>query len=324
MKQFLLRSLYFLAFPFFLFVTSVFAYWLKDPYKIIRTHSDYSDVLEITPGNMYSTRIASAENYNAYIFGNSRTLAIPPSLWKHYLPKSARPFQYWAPGDHLLGIAKKIFLLHRLGKSIDHAIIVLCPCSSFDIFVEPFESQHYEFTHQNATLFHAEYYWKAMKWETAFLDPAWLNPFIKKKLNYSSLNHTWEGNEHSLKQENLIQRDSLAYYSKANAMGKFKIYKKSYNTPCIKNVHYFLFQSILKVFNWHGTNYRIFISPLYKNIPLSTSDKHAIERVFGKERVFDFSGYQYLTENQGYYYEYSHYRPMVGEIMLNESYSRLP
>jgi hypothetical protein len=324
MKQFLLRSLYFLAFPFFLFVTSVFAYWLKDPYKILRTHSDYSDVLEITPGNMYSTRIASTENYNAYIFGNSRTLAIPPSLWKHYLPKSARPFQYWAPGDHLLGIAQKVFLLHRLGKSIDHAIIVLCPCASFDIFDKPYESQHYAFKRQHPVLFHTEYYWKAIQWETAFLNPAWLNPFIKRKENNGRLEYIREGNEHGLKQEKLIKQDSLAYYSQATAMGEFKMKRKNFSPPCIKRVHRFLFRSILKVFEWHGTNFRIFISPLYKNTPLCSSDKHALESVFGKERVFDFSGYQYITENQGYYYEFSHYRPLVGEIMLTESYSRLP
>jgi len=324
MKKFLFQSLYFLIFPLVLFAGSILAYLIIDPYKIIRIHADYTDVLEITPGNIYSTQIINTEKYNAFLLGNSRTIAIPPSLWKNYLPKSARPFQFWAPGDRLLGITKKLFLLHKLGKSIDHAIIILCPCTSFDLLGKAYESQHYEYTNKNPMLFHAEYYWKAMHWETALISPAWLSPIKVNVVAKTHMAYIPEGNEHYLKYDSLIKMDSVTYYKQANLQGKFKIKSTPCKQPDVNEFHYLLLKSMAEIFKHHNTNYRIFISPLYNSMPISNTELHILEAVFGKERIFNFSGYEYITQNQGYYYEFSHYRKLVGELMLEESYTRLP
>jgi hypothetical protein len=47
-----------------------------------------------------------------------------------------------------------------------------------------------------------------------------------------------------------------------------------------------------------------------------------LQGIFGKENVYDFSGINEFTEDYHNYYEAGHYRPLLGNKLLERIYKR--
>ena len=47
-----------------------------------------------------------------------------------------------------------------------------------------------------------------------------------------------------------------------------------------------------------------------------------MQEIFGKENVYDFSGINEFTEDYHNYYEAGHYRPLLGNKLLERIYKR--
>jgi hypothetical protein len=52
----------------------------------------------------------------------------------------------------------------------------------------------------------------------------------------------------------------------------------------------------------------------------SKSDIHFLQKTFGNQNVFDFSGINSYTNNIGNYYEPGHFRDIVGKQILDSIY----
>lgn len=81
-----------------------------------------------------------------------------------------------------------------------------------------------------------------------------------------------------------------------------------------------MLQEIFDIFNKHQTNYKVIINPLYNQVKLNQEDLKYLIRLFGKDKVFDFSGVNKFTNDYKNYYETEHYRPTVANEVLNEIY----
>jgi hypothetical protein len=68
-------------------------------------------------------------------------------------------------------------------------------------------------------------------------------------------------------------------------------------------------------------DYRIVVSPLFDRVPLNAKDRAELQRIFGAEHVYDFSGANELTNDVHHYYEPSHYRPTVARAVLGWIYT---
>jgi hypothetical protein len=87
----------------------------------------------------------------------------------------------------------------------------------------------------------------------------------------------------------------------------------------INNKQAFMLQEIIKIFRKNNTKYKVVISPLYDQVKFSQKDMIILKKIF-RDKLYDFSGENSFTENKMNYYETSHYRPVVGDSILNIIY----
>ena len=65
---------------------------------------------------------------------------------------------------------------------------------------------------------------------------------------------------------------------------------------------------------------RVLISPDYDQKELHPYDRKILQSIFGKENVYDFSGINEFTKDYHNYYESGHYRPSLGNKLLERIY----
>jgi hypothetical protein len=82
-----------------------------------------------------------------------------------------------------------------------------------------------------------------------------------------------------------------------------------------------MLREISMILKQHNTNYRIVINPEYKQYRLNPMDFEKLKQIFGEDSVFDFSGVNDYTDNPKNFYEKSHYRPLLGRMILKEIYN---
>ena len=121
-----------------------------------------------------------------------------------------------------------------------------------------------------------------------------------------------------------INQDSAGYYQKRIDQGVFadRIVLSEHLTNDVTDKEIRLLKTISEILEKHGTDYKIIISPLYDQVPLASNQKNLLYTYFDKNSIFDFSGKNKFTENQGYYYESSHYRPIVAKGILYEVFTK--
>ncbi len=76
-----------------------------------------------------------------------------------------------------------------------------------------------------------------------------------------------------------------------------------------------------KILKENNTKYKIIISPLYNQIPLSNGRKEILFNIFKEENIYDFSGENCYTKFIYNYYETSHYRKFIGDKILDKVYN---
>lgn len=77
---------------------------------------------------------------------------------------------------------------------------------------------------------------------------------------------------------------------------------------------------VRKIFNEDSTDYKVVITPLFDRVPLGERNKLLVERVFGKDKVYDFSTNDSITNNYRNYYENQHFRVKVGRYIFKKIY----
>ena len=82
-----------------------------------------------------------------------------------------------------------------------------------------------------------------------------------------------------------------------------------------------MLQEIFDIFTKHKTNYKVIINPLYDQVKFNNQDLNYLIQLFGKDKVFDFSGVNKFTNDYKNYYETEHYRPTVANEVMKEIYN---
>ena len=79
-------------------------------------------------------------------------------------------------------------------------------------------------------------------------------------------------------------------------------------------------EKIMEMLHRHGTSVRIIISPDYDQKELHPDDREILQNIIGEENVYDFSGINEFTKDYHNYYEAGHYRPLLGNKLLERVY----
>lgn len=338
MKSFLLRTL--------LFVLPIVAigilYFVEDPFKVIRSYSNYrpsgqSLTVPLNQG-MVSTSVfeqnRGSADYNAFIFGSSRSMFYQASDWKRHLPADARVFHFDASSESIEGIAHKLDYVVKSGCKVHHALVVL-DGNTFES--EQLFNEHLFMEDPRLCGYENMISFQSAHW-MAFLDRGFLKAYADYRITgrakpYMSaqgvLDHrpfVYDSISNELRFESFEELIASGEYYTEDRMKPF--YKRDgelrFSAPVITPKHEALLNGIAGHFSAMHTDYFIVISPLYNQIKMNAADIAKLKQIFGEQRVYDFSGVNRFTADYTHYYERSHYRPHIAKAVLDSIYEARP
>lgn len=315
-----------------LFLIGTYIY--LDPWRVIHKYEDYYQNSFVDLDRDYiSTEVYLKNkdklNYNAFIFGNSRSRSFLCTDWIKYIP-GASPMHYDANGETLLGILSKIRLIDEKNGKLDHALLVIdrSVLSSAVFNHGPVYEPHPAESKSSMLVFQAtflqyylsdyfffkynEYYYtkkqKKYMHKILFLDTLEYNPLT------NDIYWTVYTNE--------MKNDPSAYIEKHKTS---YVQRDTQNTlvseKCLGAQQIRMLSEIKEIFSRKHTKYKIMISPLYDQKYISQEDIVMLDSIFGKENVYDFSGRNQYTRDIENYFESSHYRRRVALDIMNKMYA---
>lgn len=329
MKSFLKRLSIFGLLPFTILMAGYIQF---DPFKVIYEYDDYSKTEVILNRDFVSTtqylKNKDKYHYNSFIFGSSRTIGYKVNTWKKYLDKDAVPFVFDGAAESIYGINTKLKYLDKQDVKLDNVLIVMCRDWSFankkDISGHLFKKHplisgrtkaNFHFTMFKAYLntnFLLAYYYN--KFTGDFKD--WMSFIInqeKFRLNpITNEMNVYEVDQRIAKnpKQHVINNASEFYERKGEKVDSVDRIDYDFEVMLIEIKH---------ILEKRKTNYKIVAGPLYDQVKFSPHDKAILVKLFG-QNFYDYTGKNKFTDNKENYYETSHYRPTVGEVVLKEIY----
>ena len=324
-----------IALPFiFLFLLYIFL----DPFKVIKKYNTYYQsgypsyvTLDVDYVNTQTFINNNPKyNYNAFIFGNSRSRFFEINTWKKYI-STDNCFHFDASDETLLGITRKFKYLNNNHVPISHALIIL-DYSTLNQIEEKkghLFINHPALSNQNWFLFQLEFF-------KSFLAPDFLRAYLDFKfnnkvkdymkndflLNDAPIDYNNKYNEMRFSNfEEIIKRNPSEFYNES----KMKLFYsrdsiQRYLPEVIKDSQLLMLNEMSDILKKNGTNFKIIINPLYDQLKINIKDIEILKNVFGKQNVFDFSGINIITNDFHNYYENSHYRPQVANSIMKNIY----
>lgn len=308
-------------------------YLVLDPFKVIRKYDNYSN-LHIIPNRDYvSTEMflknRNKEKYNSIIFGSSRTLAFNPDTWKKHIGNDARPFLFDASGETIFGIYKKLLFIEKLGDKIDNVIIVICPDITFQtttnstghLFIK-----HPATSNESWISFHLTFlksyfntYFLRAYYQYTFTKN--IRPFMFDYIEFRNIQFHPITNSMTIEDKELeINIDPEKYYRDRKEIFWIRPEEIREYDEYIGITQEKMLKEIKRILIKKKSNYKIIISPLYDQKEINKKDLDKLNHIFDKSKVYNFSGINEITQNYKNYYESSHYRPNVGDSILNYIY----
>ncbi|WP_026994226.1 hypothetical protein [Flectobacillus major] len=331
MRLFFATLLQFSILPFVLLLGLLAGYWYFDPFRVLKTYSDFSNPVVIPNRDYVSTEVFIQHypqyHYNSFILGSSRTMAFKPKHWQKYLGTNDTPYLFDASNESIYGIYHKLKLLDNRGVKIKNVLLIICRDRTFThtsnqighLYIKhPLVSGESSLDFQAQFLkayFSPEFLFKYYLYQLCGYSD-WMQGVIEnKQILYDTKDNTIT----IPAQEAAITRFPERYY--AAKMHVF--YKRNSETTDrvarIKPLQKAMLAEIKQLFLKHKTAYKVVISPLYDQVKLNPKDKAILEEIFGNN-IYDFSGKNTFTQSYTNYYEASHYRPTVGDSILRYIY----
>ena len=332
MRRFLLRvSLYFLV-P---VVILSGLYFITDPYKTLKPFS--LDYFDSTNRDYLSTELylmnSSQYDYDSFVFGSSRGCGLNTYHWKKYLGESARPFLFQAWNETLTGIEQKVTFLDEKGDKIRNALILIDIPGTFSniqlhtealSLKDPVTSGQPAWEHQLILLY--DFIQKPSQWIKACVD---LFSARRPTVDFDSVTNDWDISNLYFDFDNPPAKDSLKNYSSK----KLKEFMKDYSTLTVSDLRTSdklitekqaqQLTHIKNVFKKHNTNFRIIITPgyCYSFPSISPDDLDVLNDIFGKNTVYDYSGYNALTSDYNNFSDPNHFGRYAGWVIMENIYN---
>lgn len=311
-------------------------YVVFDPFKVIWHYDNYyctagGDVNRAYVSTMNYLNKKDTYHYDSFIFGNSRSLFYRIKDWKQYIPEESKCYHFSESGGSVEGILLKMKLIDSLHESINNALIVM-DCDLLHHYYKEgalFLTPPALTGNRNWFKFHTTHL-------TQWLNPSFLINWVKYKVTgkyepsmgaYLTDGLNYRYYDPITNEEPRHVQDSLiaagVYYNDKKVLKTFEgmhyphvadalIVNDNEMKTHLQQMHALLVK--------HHTDYRIVIGPLYGQEKLNPQDLDYLNRLFGSERVFDFSGVNRFTMDYHNYYESSHYLPHIASEVMSIIY----
>ena len=307
-----------------------------DFFKIFGFHKDYYSnnfvgLNRSTVTTKTYKHYRTSEKFNAFIFGSSRTLSYNIDNWAKHLNRDAKTFHFDAAGEGIWGVLKKMEYITAFGDKINHALIVL---DQEALTVNTNRSGHLyienpEVSKESKKTYYSEFFKVSInpKFIFAYTDYAlfkthrdYMGFMIHRRKYQDSVNTI--NCDFFWGYDKQIQEDSIKYYNMLIDKNVFydRAEKIKENVE-ITDIEIAQLKKIKTLLDYHNTDYKIVISPLYDQIPLDSHRLKILNNIFGKAHVFNFSGENKFTEPISNFYEASHYKPYIANEIMNIIYN---
>jgi hypothetical protein len=318
--------------PVILFL-STYVYY--DPFRVVRYYDNYEEDCfvalnrDFVGGEVYLKKYP-AQKYNAFIFGNSRSLSYLCADWSIYIP-GASPFHYDGSGESLKGVRDKIVFIDENGGQLDHAMLVLDDflLSLTGPLPGPTSEPHPTVSKTSWISFQASYfrYYLSEFYFFKYIDYYYtrkFKPYMEDIIETRPVDYNPITNDFYVKiYDEEMEKDAQAYIRRhANAYPERDTVHLKYTNAVINKQQEEWLSDIKRILNKHHTNYKIVLSPVYDMHYFNRRDLAKLQSIFGKEHVYDFSGKNSYTRNQENYYESFHYRPCVARDIMKRIYQK--
>ena len=317
-------------------IALVIAYAVLDPFMVVRAHADYyPGQYGVFPNRDWvSTRLlppaAGASAPDSFIFGNSRSMAFEADDWRPYLRPGARPYHFDASLESLYGVWSKIRYLDGHGYRLENVLLIV----DADLLRQAIHADQRALFRKTPSVDGSSWVTFHLAFVEAFLsrgffmkyfDFVWSGhhrPYMDGAIDRRYFVHRPESNDLSFAPlEAEIEKQGEQYHRSRASIFDAPIEGVGTPTqPVLSGEQRRMLQELERIFAKHGTAIRIVVSPLYDRRPLAPSDRAALQQIFGRANVFDYSGSNAFTEDRHNYYEASHYRIGVARNILRDAY----
>lgn len=334
MKYLLKRLAIFSIIPAIIIILLLIGYALLDPLKVLYKYDTYS-IDEINLNRDYiSTETLlnnyTKEGYNSFILGSSHAMGYNPESWKTYLGDQANVFSYDAYSETLFGIYKKMMLLDSLQIPINNVLILIDTDKHFFLTNKGDGAYLYR---KSPILLGNSFC------ERASFQLGHLGGYMHPQFFIPYYIHHFTGISNSLVQSKQSKRVMEIKYPE-NWLNSPNLEEQIKNNPDYFHSSWFyertgneeiqdvqisenqkkMFEGIKRILIKNNTDYKIIINPLYNQLKINDEDTITLNRIFGESHVYDFSGKNSLTEPRQNYYDRFHFRPGVGDSIMNIIY----
>lgn len=334
MKKFSIK-LFIFSIPFIFYLAIISWINWNDPFKIFRKYNSFYENSIVDLNREYVCLQLYNNNskkikYDSFIFGSSRSLAYKIPEWKKHLDSSSVGFHFDATGEGIYGIYNKLNYLKKNKIKVKNALFIFdySTLTTIENRSGHLSISPPELSGESKFSYYKEYLWAISNYNfiKEYLMYDWFekynldNSYIFPKLKNNFRSNDTTGDIY-FESENKILNDKKDYYSKKINEGVFYARKNIVNNEIpISNKEKLLLKEIIELLNTENTNYKIVISPLYDQKVLSKNQKELLISIFGKKNIFDFSGKNKFTNSIYNYYESSHYRPKVANVIMDSIY----
>lgn len=324
----LVRKLMWFALPFWALIA---LYVYDDPFMVLRKYDLYdSDVMlnEHHVGWQIYQNHKDSVHFNSFILGNSCTMAFRCGEWEKYLAPGDRAIRLFGNGETLKAISLKLHALEKEGAEIKNVLMILDRTS-----LSRFSLLNGYSNVLPAAISGDSPFTVQMEFIQAFAMPDFLFPYLKyritgrvepgtKRMNPYGRIRDSRNNDSFNPREKMIEQEGEAYWKNRKKEFPEREGTVVVEEPVIFQQQRVLLEEIRKVLRSHDTSVRILISPDYHQKELHPNDREILQSIFGKENVYDFSGINEFTEDYHNYYESGHYRPLLGNQLLERIYHK--
>lgn len=320
----LVRILIFLS-PFWAIMV---LYLIDDPFMALHRYQTYDAPTRLNENivewGIYQNARDAHRPFNSFILGNSCTMAFRCADWEHYLPKGSRAVRLFGNAESLAAIDAKLKALNKDKANIGNVLIILDVTamdkdqlkSGFEYILPAEVSGRSQLLTQFDLLrafFRPDFLYAYLRYKVSGKideNSKFMNPYgrVRDSRNNDCLNP----------RERMIAKEGERYWE--DIKQKAALRKTSVAPPYIYAPQAEVLRSIASQLKRHQTSYRFIISPDFNEVKLNPKDKLALEAIFGKQNVFDFSGKNAYSIDYHNFYESSHYRPCLGRQLLKVIY----
>jgi len=298
-------------------------YVLRDPFQVVKPYDGKlrhsTDSIALTTNWGYVTvesfkHFDPSGHFDSFIFSSSLSGYYLIKDWKQYLPASARPFHFNASRETLHGILNKLNWLVERGVKINNALLVIedemlsrRPLDDDVLFVQhPATAPGVSGWHFHQLYFNAyrrpvvvAYLLFPGMMADRMLEDGYATTDIgdrNEAINESY--YAWADSLIAVNPDRFFTPRHVARYTRPTKLmpcpGKI--------TPAVAS----LLWNIMNVLRNQGADYQIIIPPHYGYEAIDSRDLYEMEKIFGEQRVHDYSHDVTMGNDVRHYYDDRH------------------